>query len=370
MAKEKSKEKLFTRTITLPDGTRKYVRAKTKEDLEKKITKLKVELHAGVDIGDDTTFGEFAQLWLDTYRRPGLSEGGLKDLLHTVNNLIMPSLAAMRVRDIKPLHISAMMARISNYSYRSQSKALATTRAIFAAAVDNGLIMKSPVPMTMKAKGDKAEEKVPLTEEQSDRLLAAVEDTRAYVPVVLMLGLGLRREEALALMWSDIHFDQHFVHVCRTNTLHENAAHVSADMKSDAAVRDIPMASWVESALLNARSETESLYVAPAANGGPMSRSSFRSVWRVIEDRTADDPTQLGTSPKNAPWLVKSLDFHVHPHLLRHTCATRWIEQGFSPKEVQYMLGHSSSTLTMNIYAHYDRAGRFAETTAKMRALG
>lgn len=363
-----AKSKLYTATFTLPDGRRKYVRAKTKEELERKVTQLKMEMRAGVDISDNTTFGEFVQMWVDTYKRPNLTEKSLTDLLHILNNVVMPTLAPMRLRDIKPMHIIQMMSARPELSHRTQSKALSYTRSIFNAAVDNGLIVRSPVPTTLKAKGAPTEQKVPLTEEQCDRLLEAVRDERIYPAVVTMLGLGLRREEALALMWNDIDFDAHYAHICRTNVFFVNESTVSNNMKSAAALRDIPLPPWVEAELLRLKAESTSLYVAPSANGGPMTPSSFKSAWGAIKRRTANEPSELNTAKKNSPWAVRTLDFHVHPHLLRHTCATRWIEQGFTPKEVQYMLGHSSPDITMGIYAHYDRAGQFDATVAKMRA--
>jgi integrase len=39
-------------------------------------------------------------------------------------------------------------------------------------------------------------------------------------------------------------------------------------------------------------------------------------------------------------------------HALRHTAASLFIEQGWSPKKVQTVLGHSSITVTYDIYGH------------------
>ena len=41
-----------------------------------------------------------------------------------------------------------------------------------------------------------------------------------------------------------------------------------------------------------------------------------------------------------------------HPHSLRHTFATRCFEAGMEPKVVQMLMGHSSITVTLNIYTH------------------
>ena len=40
------------------------------------------------------------------------------------------------------------------------------------------------------------------------------------------------------------------------------------------------------------------------------------------------------------------------PHTLRHTLATRALEKGIPPKVVQDILGHSSITMTLDLYTH------------------
>jgi integrase len=39
-------------------------------------------------------------------------------------------------------------------------------------------------------------------------------------------------------------------------------------------------------------------------------------------------------------------------HALRHTCATLMIEQGWPVKKIQAILGHSSISMTMDVYGH------------------
>ena len=39
-------------------------------------------------------------------------------------------------------------------------------------------------------------------------------------------------------------------------------------------------------------------------------------------------------------------------HCLRHTFATRCIETGMKPKTLQYILGHSKLSMTMDLYVH------------------
>ena len=45
------------------------------------------------------------------------------------------------------------------------------------------------------------------------------------------------------------------------------------------------------------------------------------------------------------------MDFEVKHHQLRHTYITNLIAAGVDPKTVQYLAGHESSKITMDIYA-------------------
>lgn len=361
--------KLYTKTITTPAGKRKYIRAATKEELERKYQQAKLEMGAGVDITDSTPFGEFAQLWYNTYKRPNLRENSKENLLYILNHYIMPQLSAMRLRDIKPVHIRGVMSSLTGYSRSVQSKTVQILRSIFNAAVENHLLLRSPVSPALKAGGAPAEERVPLTPEQSQRLLDATAGTRAYTAVALMLGAGLRKEEAVGLMWEDIDLKNGYIHVRHAKAFCHGQGQVTDQLKSKAAYRDISLPAWLAQILTEEQAKSTSPFVLAMRNGESLSASAFARLWRIIENRTTDDPGLLGkaTSPRH-PNTVYALDFHVHPHLLRHTCITRWVEAGFDLKEVQYLAGHSTPDMTLRVYAHYDQRVRLENTAAKIRA--
>ncbi|MBV2183025.1 MAG: tyrosine-type recombinase/integrase, partial [Rhizobium sp.] len=50
------------------------------------------------------------------------------------------------------------------------------------------------------------------------------------------------------------------------------------------------------------------------------------------------------------------IDRHVTPHMLRHTCATQWLEAGLDIRYVQKLLGHQSISTT-EIYTHVSDQG-------------
>jgi len=82
----------------------------------------------------------------------------------------------------------------------------------------------------------------------------------------------------------------------------------------------------------NARTDTVFLN----ARGGPLSRMGF---WKLLR----------------AHARAAGLTGRVHPHLLRHSCATHLLQGGADLRVVQELLGHASVTTTV-IYTHLDRA--------------
>ncbi len=45
---------------------------------------------------------------------------------------------------------------------------------------------------------------------------------------------------------------------------------------------------------------------------------------------------------------------NITPHTMRHTFCTRLAQAGMNPKDLQYIMGHSNITMTLNYYAHAD----------------
>lgn len=53
---------------------------------------------------------------------------------------------------------------------------------------------------------------------------------------------------------------------------------------------------------------------------------------------------------------------HISSHILRHTACTRMAEQGMDVKVLQYIMGHSDISVTMNVYNHVDAVRVESET--------
>lgn len=364
-----TKKKNYATHVTLDDGSRIYIRGKSKADLEKKKEEVKARQGLGMTTATSTTFREYATLWLGTYKpQSALRPTSYQTVCNTLNNHVMPFFGDLPLTSIKPMHIRRFLTEINGTSKSQQQKSWGMVKSIFATAVDNHLLSESPIKSTDKLLPAAAEEEEePLTDEQVKSLLDAISGSRVYLFVMLALGLGLRRGEILGLMWSDVDLKTGVVKVRHNKAFaaNQNNAPVTELLKTDAGRREIPIP---EKLILLLKNENQliSPYVLHDDNGDSWNRSSFRSAWTVIERRTVGYlDRKLGDTYGE---ITTTLDFKTHPHQLRHTYITKLFEQGLDIKQVQYLAGHATPEITMKIYTHYRKKQRDADTKQQVVA--
>ncbi len=351
MAKETQKTKktykYLTKVVQFPDGSRKYFRGKTQEELDEKVLKAQILMKSGVDICSEETFAHFAQMWYDLYKKPYLRKNSLNSIKYVLNDHILPYIGSYRLRDITPMQIQSIIASPSGKSNSLQSKVLVAMRNIFNVAQENGLIVRSPVSSTLKPTGKTTQEKKTLTVEESPLLLNKVQNTRARTFLLIALHTGMRRGEILGLQWKGIDFKEKVIHVRHNAIVSKGETTVSEDLKTNAAKRNLPLSEELEVWLIQRKKTSHSQYVIAMENHKPLTKSSYRSMWRLIERELP------GT--------------HISAHILRHTYITRLFEAGLDMKEIQYLAGHSTMDMTLKVYSHYNRRSREAKTAEKVR---
>lgn len=344
-------KKRYATHLTTPTGERLYLSARSQKELDQKLCQARMELSAGVNPADAPTFHEYALLWLKTYKSPPkLRQSSYEIVRHNLEAHVDSFFGHMKLRDITPMHVQAWLNTIAGYSNSLQSKCTQIVKSIFRTAVDNGLIIKSPVTSDVKPGGAKAREEEPLTNEQAKDLLDAVRDTRAYTLCLIALSTGMRRGEILGLMWEDIDWRNNVIHVTHNKSFPASAsdAPVTELLKTDAARRDLPMSKALKAHLASEKLASASPYVLSMSDGRSLTRSSFRKTWRIVSRAS------------------ERLGFSCHPHLLRHTFITMMFETGLDLKQVQYLAGHSTPDMTLRVYTHYRRRSREAETADKV----
>ncbi len=322
-------------------GQKYSLTAKEPEDVMKKIEEFKATVDRGSVIEDDITVGAYASRWLPL-RVAGLKPKSAEVYVNVLTLHILPEIGTLRMRDVKPLHIDKLLSKISGFSSSINDKVLFSLKQLFNSALENDIITKNPC-VGRKPGGVPTKKKVPLTKEQQETLTAAVRETRAELFTLLCLYAGLRREEALGLLWGNVHLDvTPYIDVRHTTTF-ESSGHAthSENLKTKAAYRSIPIPPQLSEALLRWRGRTTSLFVVPAERTGrEMSATAFRRMWEIV------------TGCKKGKLVPGVVDFHVEPHQLRHTYITELCASGIDIKKIQYLAGHSKVQMTLDIYTH------------------
>ena len=338
------------------------ITAKTPEEVVERINAFKVRVDSGI-IDEKITFWQYVQRWYPL-RVAGLKPKSKEAVSNVINNHILPKLGNLLIKDVKPLHIDELLAGLSESSSSLNQKVLIALNQIFESAIENNIINKNPCK-GRKAGGERTKPKIPLTKEQQETLTNVVRGTRAELFVLLCLYAGLRREEALGILWSNVHLDvpTPYLDVRHTTTFESNgtATH-SPDLKSPAAYRSIPLPPQLIDALTRWRGTKNSMFVIPAENTGKeMSQTAFRRMWGLVVGYKGqvvkrDETGKKVLMPNGTPVMIEKrypglISFHTAPHILRHTYITRLCASGMDIKKIQYLAGHEDARITLNIYA-------------------
>ncbi len=169
----------------------------------------------------------------------------------------------------------------------------------------------------------------------------------------MLFGLwsGLRRGELLSLTWADFNEAEKTISVTKTlnrvKTYNESGNKtklVVSEPKTEKSKRVIPLIDKAFDLLLTHK---------------VLQDEYINSVGEFYQDNNLIFSSNLGTyiEPRNLNRklneVIEELKLpHLTPHSLRHSFATRGFEAEISLKAMQEILGHSSVTVTGNIYTH------------------
>ena len=188
--------------------------------------------------------------------------------------------------------------------------------------------------------------------EEVQTLLAFAKDDPLYIPIVLAVYCGLRRSEALGMSWSNIDFEENKIYVKqKVVELTKNGKkyiQISEDLKTESSRRVFAMHPDVRKILLEHKEQQE------------MYRKQFkRSYSKKYLDMVCVDQMGMLLRPNFvtehfAVLLNKHGLRKIRFHDLRHTCASLLVALGENMKVIQAYMGHSTMSVTADIYSHLD----------------
>jgi integrase len=316
---------------------RKTVYAKTIRELEEKCAEIRMQVTKGAYITDSNVFmDDWVLDWLETYKT-GFSHNTKAMYGNIVNVHIIPTLGRLRLIDVRPNHVQKLInEKLALGKSRIAQQLSFTLKQIFEKAIENGYLTKNPANSIQLGKIEKPRKRA-LTDIEQKLIITADIDVKAKAFLYTLLYTGLRRGEALALLKTDFDFNNKTVTVNKTVVFTANTAIIKNSPKTEAGNRIIPLPDVLIMLLQAYFSGSESEYAFPSAKNLLMSQISFRRFWEKTKK-------------------VISIQDDITPHIFRHTYATSLYYAGVDIKTAQYLLGHKSINLTMEIYTHLDKS--------------
>lgn len=335
MAKYKKRaDGRYVTTIMLNlDGEKKkkYVYGKTIKEVDDKIAELRASANKGIVVDDRAvTVAEWAKLWLETYKRGKVEINTYKGYEYSVSAHIIPAIGDKRLSTVHRNELQKILNKLIDDGHTATAKKVSITLGqMFRAAVEEQYIFND-VSSGLKLPTAVKKEKRALSDEEIEQLQSAKLEPKQRAFVDTLLYTGLRRGEALALLPSDIDFVHKKIRVNKTLIFGSNQSTVKNCTKSAAGMRTLPLPDKLADSLRQIISDD---VLFPAVHGGYMSRGAFRRFWDRLH-------------------TMAGLGDDVTPHIFRHTYATKLFFGGVDVKTAQYLLGHSSVSVTLGIYTH------------------
>ncbi len=291
-----------------------------------------------------TSFAETLQHWLK-YNRVRLKEQTYQKYRICVEKHILPELGAIDVNEISAamiqdyLYQKLMHGRLDGKGGLSKSYVRSISVIVTSAldyAVSCGMRSRS-IGKIHRPKVERRSVYVLRWIEQEILERQIKNDlSGSNLAIYLSLHTGMRLSEVCALCWQNVDIKSKNLYisssVIRINSNGHAKLHIGIP-KTGTSLRVIPLTQTLIDVLQNEHARITSEYVIKSCrNQGFMNP-------RTLENRFKK--------------LLESCDLPQIPfHALRHTFATRWIENGMDIKSLSEILGHANVNTTLEIYVH------------------
>lgn len=324
--------------------------AGVKRALKDLVALVDKELSMGIQQHVDMTFSEWLDKWMEDYKKMSLKPATYTSYERHIRIQIKPHMGHVDLKQVSADHIQSLFQKMTKDGAKPATvmKVKNIINNAMEQAVKSRLIMFNPTRATVPPKLVQDDVRV-FTPDEQTQFMSIIQGHRMEPLFLVALGTGLRRGELAALTWDCVNFDKREISVKGSvNRIKDPDTGVSellySTPKTRSSRRKVPMIGSIYSVLMRHQKAQEAEKVLAGSAWNDMNLVFCSTVGGYIE------PRRLGTYLDS--FLEKAGLEHINFHALRHTFATRFLEQGGSLKALQEILGHTDASLTLNTYAH------------------
>ncbi len=329
-----------------PNGKYRYFYAKTYREIKEKMKHFQEEHDNGCALESEmpqTVANQFLS-WIEGDVRHQVKASTYESYQYCVQKYIVPffsQTADAQVTAVLAAQFAAFIRCNDAISESYQRKILIVFKTALRKVLKDTPNSAAILEAVKLPRTESGEVQVFSTREQQliEHAALHAENPRA-LGLILCFYSGIRLGELCGLKWGDFDWESGTMSVTRTVNRTKNFEHAKSKTalqvgvpKSRKSVRKIPLPALIldQAKRLGFDRKCEEYYV--LSNGAePFDPRSYQKLFKKIL-------TQAGVKPRKF-------------HAIRHTFATRALELGVDIKTLSEILGHSSVSITLNIYAH------------------
>ena len=345
-----------------------YVYAPTLEELRQKEEVIQRDLLDGIDYaGGEITVAELVDRYINLRR--GLKENSMRAYGSAINRIHTDPFGSRMIRSVRLSDGKGWFVSLHDKGLKQNTIGIlqSVLRPAFEMAADDDMIRKNPFKFKLSdVIPNDAYVRSALTKAQQERYLQFIRDhgkDNYYDDIVILLGTGLRVSELYGLTKADIDFDRRCIHIhkqlCRT----ADKPYFVAPPKTKSGIRNVPMTDAVYMALMRVVKARTAPKVELLVDGHSgflfLDKSGMPKVAMHLENY------MRGLQARFEKAYGKPVP-RITPHVLRHTFCTNVQQAGLDVKSLQYLMGHSNASVTLDVYTHssFDSVERAFEQIA------
>jgi len=305
--------------------------------------------------GGNYTVAELAEKYISL--KSGVSHNTRAGYKTVINVLKKDPFGKLRIDKVRLSDAKAWLIKLQQVDgrgYSSIHSIRGVLRPAFQLAVDDDLIRKNPFGFELASVivNDSVTREAITRKQERDLLKFIKEDQhfcRYYDAIYILFHTGLRISEFCGLTISDIEFEQKRIKVDHQLQRTATMQYVIQEPKTESGIRYVPMSEEVEACFRRIIANRVSPKVEPMVDG---------HVGFLFLDKN-DRPMVALHWEKYMQHIVEKYNKiyriqmpKVTPHVCRHTFCSNMAKSGMNPKTLQYIMGHSDISVTLNVYTH------------------
>ena len=336
-------------TDKLPQGKRPCLSLR---ELEKQIG---YDLELRIDpTKKNMTVMELVEKYLST--KTGMRPNTVTNYKFVKNLLMKEEFSQWKIGEVKTSDAKLFLIKLQNDGRRHSSikSVRGVLRPAFQMAVDDDCLNKNPFAFALVGVVvNDAVTREAITKKQMNSFLKFIQDDNCYCKyyevIYILFHTGLRISEFCGLTLQDIDLKNKTINVDHQLQRTSNMKYVIEKTKTNAGTRVLPMNDDVAKCFQTIIEEREAPKVEKMVDGYSgflfLDEEGMPLVAMHWEHR-------LNHMVKRYNEIFREQMPNITPHVCRHTYCSIQARAGMYPKTLQYLMGHSDISVTMNTYTH------------------